>query len=38
MLIKNGTIESGMYVIVEDAISPVRISSPFLLARSSPAS
>lgn len=25
LLIKNGTIESGMYVIVEDAISPVRI-------------
>jgi translation initiation factor IF-2 len=25
LLIKNGTIESGMYVVAEDALSPVRI-------------
>jgi translation initiation factor IF-2 len=25
LLIKNGTIKSGMYVVVEDAVSPVRI-------------
>ena len=30
LLIKNGTIESGMYVIVEDAISPVRILEDYL--------
>jgi translation initiation factor IF-2 len=29
LLIKNGTIESGMFVIVEDAISPVRILEDF---------
>lgn len=30
LLIKNGTIRSGMYVVVEDAISPVRILEDYL--------